>query len=78
MTSIAEGVDDLQLDQQDITTRDIETNFAQYAEDRPGDTVQFYELESKVLDLWDRLNDLKLEIAVVEISQHSQNRPYDA
>lgn len=72
MSNIAEDVDSLTLQQAEAgSSRDVDADFAKIVEDQPGDRHQFYELESKVLDLWDRLNDLQLEIAVLE----EQNSP---
>ena len=48
---------------QGITTADA---FANYADDEPGDALPFYEAEGRILALWDQLNELKLEIALME------------
>lgn len=40
--------------------------FANYAVDQPGDALPFYEPEGRLLALWDQLNDLKLEVAMME------------
>ena len=40
--------------------------FAELAADKPGDTIPFYELEGQILELWDQLNELTLERAVLE------------
>ena len=69
MTSTEQEAESSSLDQQSLPARDVENEFLQYATDRPGDNQPFYELEGKVLDLWDRLNDLKLEIAINEAAQ---------
>ena len=40
--------------------------FAAYAAHESGDVLPFYELEGQVLALWDQLNELKLEKALLE------------
>ena len=45
---------------------DPATAFAGLATHESGDTVPFYELEGQVLALWDQLNELKLEQALLE------------
>lgn len=40
--------------------------FAKYADDQPGDALPFYEAEGRILALWDQLNELKLEVALME------------
>lgn len=45
-----------------------ETAFAGLAAHASGDTVPFYEVEGQVLALWDQLNELKLEQAVLHAS----------
>ena len=45
-----------------------ETAFAGLAAHESGDTVPFYEVEGQVLALWDQLNELKLEQALLQAS----------
>ena len=45
--------------------------FAELAADKPGDAIPFYELEGQILELWDQLNELTLERALLE----AQNTP---
>ena len=46
---------------------DAETaTFAGLASHESGDTVPFYEVEGQVLALWDQLNELKLEQALLQ------------
>ena len=45
---------------------DAETAFAVLAAPESGDTVPFYEVEGQVLALWDQLNELKLEQALLQ------------
>lgn len=40
--------------------------FADLAAHESGDTLPFYEVEGQVLALWDQLNELKLEQALLE------------
>lgn len=40
--------------------------FAAFAVDESGDTIPFYKLEGDLLALWDQLNELKLESALLE------------
>lgn len=48
-------------------------DFADLAAYRPGDTIQFYEAEGKVLELWDQLNELALERALLEAQTQLQS-----
>ena len=36
---------------------------------QPGDTIQFYEAEGRALELWDQLQETKLERALLEAAQ---------
>ena len=40
--------------------------FAGLAAHKPGDAIPFYEIEGHVLELWDQLNELTLEKALLE------------
>ncbi len=40
--------------------------FADFATDEPGDTTPFYQAEGQVLELWDKMDELKLEQAILE------------
>lgn len=40
--------------------------FAEVAAHKPGDAIPFYELEGQILELWDQLNELTLERAILE------------
>ena len=44
----------------------IDTTYADLAAHKSGDALPFYELEGQVLELWDQLNELKLEKALLE------------
>ena len=43
-----------------------EVAFGDLAAHESGDVLPFYEVEGQVLALWDRLNELKLEKAIIE------------
>ena len=45
---------------------DAGSAFAGLAAHESGDTVPFYEIEGQVLELWDQLNELKLEQALLQ------------
>lgn len=40
--------------------------FADLARYKSGDALPFYELEGQILELWDQLNELRLEKALLE------------
>ena len=40
--------------------------FAELAAHKPGDAIPFYELEGQILELWDQLNELTLERAILQ------------
>lgn len=40
--------------------------FADLATHKPGDAIPFYEIEGQILELWDQLNELRLEMALLE------------
>ncbi|KAG8525991.1 uncharacterized protein KY384_000753 [Bacidia gigantensis] len=64
MTAVSSGVKDLSVD--DSTTNIDFDALIQLAAHQDGDTLQFYELEGQILALWDKLNELQLEIAVLQ------------
>ena len=66
MAELSTAVDNVRLDDDSHQAGSIEEGFTQYAEDQPDDKLPFYEIEGQILSLWDRLNELKLEIAVLE------------
>ena len=45
--------------------------FAELAAHKTGDAIPFYEIEGQILELWDQLNELILEKALLE----TQNTP---
>lgn len=40
--------------------------FASFAAQKSGDALPFYEIEGQILELWDQLNELRLEKALLE------------
>ena len=40
--------------------------FAGFAAHKSGDALPFYEIEGQILELWDQLNELRLEKALLE------------
>lgn len=50
--------------------------FADYASDQPCDTTPFYQAEGQILELWDQLNELKLEQAILEAQATPQSGGY--
>ena len=40
--------------------------FAGFAAQKLGDALLFYEIEGQILELWDHLNELRLEKALLE------------
>ena len=71
MTTVSNGIENLQIDPKLGPESPTEIDFASFAAEQTGDTLPFYEVEAKILALWDQLNDLKLEIAL----QEAQNNP---
>ena len=55
------------------TATNAETAFAGLAAHESGDTVPFYEVEGQVLALWDQLNELKLEQALLQAQSSSSS-----
>ena len=66
MGSLTAEMDAMDLDTPLAAASSSLDNFAKYADDEPGDALPFYETEGRVLALWDQLNELKLEIALME------------
>lgn len=48
-----------------------DATFADLAAHKSGDAIPFYEIEGQILGLWDQLNELRLEKALLE-AQNSQ------
>ena len=48
------------------SSEDSDTAFAEYGTHKSGDTLAFYEIEGQVLALWNQLNELKLEQALLQ------------
>ena len=66
---LSEGVDGLDLRDSDPSA-DIDA-LLEIANHQRNDIQPFYELEGKILGLWDQLNELKLEIAVFEAQKNA-------
>ena len=66
MAAVSAAMDGMHLDGQNIQAPTQQAGWAKYAEDEPGDTLPFYEVEGKILALWDQLNELKTELAIAE------------
>ena len=47
--------------------------FANIAKDQPIDNLELFQRERDLLDLWDRLNDLKLELEILEAQEGLSN-----
>lgn len=43
--------------------------FADLAGHKSGDVLPFYEIEGQILELWDQLNELRLEKALLEAQE---------
>ena len=57
---------DLSHDPTNRATTNATNEFASFAADEPSDTLTFYTLEAQLLALWDQLNELKLEKALLQ------------
>ena len=63
------ATDELISRSDDNSNSEPATAFAEFAANESRDVLSFYELEGQILALYDHLNDLKLEIALLE-AQH--------
>lgn len=68
--SAASIMDNMELDTDSLSKLSEVDAFAAYADDESGDALPFYEAEGQVLALWDQLNELKLEMALLEASMN--------
>lgn len=68
MATLSADVESVHLDRQNSPKITEQADFAKYAEEQPGDTLPFYEVEGKILALWDQLNELKIELSIAENS----------
>lgn len=50
----------------------MEVAFVNFAASDLGDTTAFYQAEGQILALWDQLNELKLEQALLEAQTTSE------
>ena len=44
-----------------------DTAFVELAAHKSGDAIPFYEVEGQILELWDKLSELTLEKALLEV-----------
>ena len=49
------------------STSEQVTAFAEFAENESRDVLSFYEVEAQILALYDHLNEINLEIALLEV-----------
>ena len=49
-----------------MSSSSVDAAFADFAAYKSGDALPFYEIEGQVLELWDHLNELRLEKALLE------------
>lgn len=75
MASPSAGLGNSHTERENLSQSNGQPDFAKFGEDQPGDTLPFYEIEGKILALWDRLNELKLEVAIVETSSPQGSCP---
>lgn len=75
MEAVIDGLRATEIDERVAMSSagDAETAFAGLATYESGDTVPFYEIEGQVLALWDQLNELKLEQALLQASPTSSS-----
>ncbi len=60
------AANDSSLGDNEISTSEHATAFAEFAVNESRDVLSFYDVEAQILALYDHLNDLKLEIALLE------------
>ena len=51
----------------------VEAGYTGLCKDELGDTLPFYQVEGQVLELWDQLQELSLERALLEIQIQMQS-----
>ena len=66
MSTLSAGIQRVRLDVDSTYSGRKGDAFAQIAADQSGDTLPFYPIETQILSLWDQLNELKLEKALLE------------
>lgn len=66
---------DLSHDPTNGSTTHATNEFASFAADEPSDTLTFYTLEAQLLALWDQLNELKLEKALLQAQLQIEPSP---
>ena len=73
MEAVIDGLSATEISEDTVmsTATNAETAFAGLAAHESGDAVPFYEAEGQVLALWDQLNELKLEQALLHAPSSS-------
>jgi hypothetical protein len=66
MEGLVVGLGATKISEDVIMSSATDAAFADFATHKTGDTLPFYEAEGQVLTLWDQLNELKLEQALLE------------
>ena len=73
MEAVIDGLSATAISENPAMSTATETAFAGLAAHESGDTVPFYEAEGQVLALWDQLNELKLEQAILQAPSSSSS-----
>ena len=66
MEGLVVGLGATKVSENAVMSSSTDAAFAEFAAHESGDTLPFYEIEGQVLALWDQLNELKLEQALLE------------
>ncbi|KAK3167226.1 hypothetical protein OEA41_010352 [Lepraria neglecta] len=66
MERLVVGLGATKISENAVMSSSTDAAFAEFAAHESGDTLPFYEIEGQVLALWDQLNELKLEQALLE------------
>ena len=66
METLTVAVKRANLNNKSFMSASNDVAFAEFAVHESGDTLCFYEVEGQVLALWDQLNELRLEQALLE------------
>ena len=61
----------MEIDQSTLKEEARLEEWRKLADDKPGDALPFYEAEGRLLSLWDQLNELNIELALLESQAHS-------
>lgn len=66
MEGLAVDIGTTEISENAVMSSSTDAAFAEFAAHESGDTLPFYKIEGQVLALWDQLNELKLEQALLE------------